>query len=79
MNGWGIFEFYRQRAEQLEHRNSFWVRLRAPHGIGSVQTYSGRQLNVRQDGTVDMSAEDAEYLIRGGWTKLAEWEGEEDP
>jgi len=25
-----------------------------------------------------MSAEDAEYLIRDGWTKLAEWESVED-
>jgi len=44
-----------------------------------VQTYSGRHLIVREDGTVDMSAEDAEAFIRDGWTKLEEWEPGEDP
>jgi hypothetical protein len=33
----------------------------------------GRHLNIGPDGTVEMSAEDAKYLIRDGWTKLAEW------
>jgi predicted phage terminase large subunit-like protein len=79
MKGWGLYEFYRRGAEQLSHRSSTWVRLRARPGIGSVQTYSGRRLNIIEDGTVVMSAEDAEYLIRAGWTKLAEWEGEEEP
>jgi hypothetical protein len=68
-----IFELYRIRAEQLRRRTTGWVRLRAPHGIGSVQTFSGRHLTVSPDGTVEMSAEDSEYLIRAGWTKLAEW------
>ena len=79
MKGWGVFEYYRREAEKLRQPSSSWVRLRARHGIGSVQTYSGRYLNIREDGTVVMSAEDAEYLIRDGWTKLAEWEGEEEP
>jgi len=26
-----------------------------------------------------MSAEDAQYLIPAGWTKVAEWEGDENP
>jgi len=30
------------------------------------------RLTVSPDGTVDMSAEDAEYLIGAGWTKIAE-------
>jgi len=38
-----------------------------------VQTFSGRHLYIGPDGTVEMSAEDAKYLIRDGWTKLAEW------
>ena len=38
-----------------------------------------RMLNVGEDGTVDVSAEDAEYFIRDGWTKLAEWESVQDP
>jgi predicted phage terminase large subunit-like protein len=79
MNGRGIYELYRRQAEQLKQRRSSWVRLRAPHGTGAVQTYSGRHLIVREDGTVDMSAEDAEAFIRDGWTKLKEWEPGEDP
>jgi hypothetical protein len=65
------------QAERLQRRTRSWVRLRVPGGIGSVQTFSGRHLTVSPDGTVEMSAEDAEYLIRAGWTKLAEWNSEE--
>jgi predicted phage terminase large subunit-like protein len=79
MKGWGLFEYYRREAERLQQRSSSWVRLRAPHCIGSVQTYSGRHLNIREDGSVVMSAEDAEYLIRAGWTKLAEWGARKNP
>jgi hypothetical protein len=43
-----------------------------------VQTFSGKQLTVPEDGTIEMSAEDAEYYIRDGWTKLAEAPSVED-
>jgi hypothetical protein len=69
--GQGIFEFYRMQAEKLQQRKLSSVRLRAPQG--SVQTFSGRHLYIGPDGTVEMSAEDAKYPIRDGWTKLAEW------
>src|SRR4029077_1179025 len=72
MNSWGAFEALRQRVEELQPPKSAWVRLRAPHDIGSVQTYSGQRLTVREDGTIEVSAEDAEYCIRAGWTKLVE-------
>jgi predicted phage terminase large subunit-like protein len=78
MKGWNIFELYRQQAERLKPRQRSWVRLRAPHGIGAVYTFSRQHLNVREDGTVVLSAEDAQPYIRDGWAKLAEWEGEED-
>jgi hypothetical protein len=39
--------------------------------MGSVQTFSGRHINVSPDGTIEMSADDAQYMIRQGWTKLA--------
>src|ERR1700680_558424 len=50
------------------------VRLRAParHRGGAVQTFSERHLNIQPDGIVEMSADDAKYLIPYGWTKLAE-------
>jgi hypothetical protein len=79
MKGSGFFEATRRRAEQPQKPpQSSGVRLRAPHGIGSVQAYSGQHLTVREDGTIEMSAEDAEYHIRDGWTKLAEAPSVED-
>jgi predicted phage terminase large subunit-like protein len=67
MPSWGIFEATRNLAE------GFRVRLRAPHGTSCVQTFSGRLLHIGSDGTVEMSAEDAQYLLCAGWTKIAEW------
>jgi len=37
---------------------------------GAVQTFSGRQINFGLDSTIEMSAEDAPYLIQAGCTKL---------
>ena len=74
--GQGIFEYYRMQAERRqnpENPERYRVRLQAPSGTGSVQTFSGRHINVSPDGTIEMSADDAQYLIRAGWTRLAEW------
>ena len=78
--GQGILEYYRMRAERRqnpENPERYRVRLQAPSGMGSVQTFSGRHINVSPDGTIEMSADDAQYLIRAGWTKLAEWTRDE--
>jgi hypothetical protein len=72
----GLFEFMRMQAARSPNRENperFRVRLGAPCGLGSVQTFSGRHINVGLDGTIEMSAEDAQYYIRDGWTILAEW------
>jgi hypothetical protein len=45
------------------------VRLRAPAGVGAVQTLSGRHLNVAADGTVEMSQSDAAPLLSAGWER----------
>ena len=37
----GMFELYRMLAERNPWRECLWVRLRAPPGIGAVQTFSG--------------------------------------
>src|SRR5215467_1630694 len=75
----GIFELHRMNAERRQRPTRSWVRLQAPPGIGSVQTLHSRQhLIVGLDGTVEMWAADAQYFIRDGWTKLAEWTTEED-
>jgi hypothetical protein len=74
-----ILELYRMNAERRQRRTRSWVRLQAPPGIGSVQTlHSCQHLTVGLDGTVEMWAEDAQYYINDGWTKLAEWATEED-
>ena len=78
--GQAILEYYRMRAERRqnpENPERYRVRLQAPSGMGSVQTFSGRHINVGPDGTIEMSADDAQYLIRAGWTKLAEWTRDE--
>jgi len=74
-----MYQLYEREFERGRRRTRSWVRLQAPPGIGSVQTLHSRQhLTVGLDGTVEMWAEDAQYFIRDGWTKLAEWTTEED-
>jgi hypothetical protein len=65
----GIFELYRQRAGALRRGQApgRQVRLRAPHGVGAVQTRFGRHLSVAADGTVEMSETDAAPLLSAGW------------
>ena len=45
----------------------------------SVQTRSGRHLQVAWDGTLELSADDAEGFIRAGWRKLGEAIIDPDP
>jgi hypothetical protein len=68
----GIFELYRQMAEKLRQgqMQGPMVRLRAPAGVGAVQTLSGRHLNVAADGTVEMSETDAASLLAQGWVRV---------
>ena len=70
--GQTIFELYRREFEQLKPRETRDVRLKAPAGIGSLQTLSGKHITIGPGGIVELSAADAEPLIRIGWTKLAE-------
>jgi hypothetical protein len=55
--------------EPVEH---CYVHVKAPTGIGAVQTFSYRHLTVGLDGIVEMSEADAAYLIPAGWIKLAD-------
>jgi predicted phage terminase large subunit-like protein len=70
--GQGIFELYREMAEKLKPPEPIYVRIKAPLKIGSVQTLSGRRITIGEDRIVEMSTEDADCLIRAGWTKLAD-------
>src|SRR6266446_6305958 len=70
--GQGIYELTRRMAEKLKPPEPVYVRLKAPPGIGAVQTFSGRRITIAEDRIVEMSDEDADCLIRAGWTKLAE-------
>ena len=67
----GSFDLCRRQAEKLKPAEPVYVRLRAPPGIGSVQTFSGRHITIGEDRIVEMTAGDADCLIRAGWTKLA--------
>ena len=73
MNSWGIYEAARRRAEKLKHPEPVeecYVRVKAPAGIGAVQTKSNRHITAGLDGIVEMSEEDAACLIPAGWIKL---------
>src|SRR6267154_6861443 len=72
MPSWGIFELTRRMAEKLKPPEPVYVRLKAPPGIGAVQTRSGQRTKIGEDRIVEMSAEDANCLIPDGWIKLAE-------
>jgi hypothetical protein len=65
--GQGIFEYYRREAEKLKPPKPVYVRIKAPPGIGAVQTFSGRHITIGQDRIVEMSEEDANCLIPYGW------------
>jgi len=79
--GQNIFELYQRDAEQLKHQREAEkrkpprpvnVRVKAPPGIGAVQTFSNRHINVGEDRIVEMSEEDAFCLISLGWTILGD-------
>jgi predicted phage terminase large subunit-like protein len=72
MPHWGIFELTRRRAEELIPREPVYVRLKAPPGIGAVQTFSGLRITIGEDRIVEMPEEDANCLIPAGWTLLTE-------
>ena len=74
--GQGFYEFARMQAERYRNprkeRERHRVLLEGPIGM-SVQTLSGRHVNVASDGTLELSDDDAQPLIRAGWRKLGEW------
>ena len=78
----GYFEWVRMEAERIRGpekvRKRMRVLLKGPPYM-QVQTFSNRHLEVAWDGTLELSAEDAEPLIRAGWTKLAELPEDELP
>jgi predicted phage terminase large subunit-like protein len=66
----GIFELYRQRAEELRRGQTEGerrVRLRVPQGIGQRNMLL---LNVATDGTVEMPEAEAESFLRAGWVRV---------
>jgi hypothetical protein len=66
----GIFELYRQRAEELRRQQAAGerrVRLRVPQGIGRMNML---HLNVAADGTVEMPESEAESFLRAGWVRV---------
>jgi hypothetical protein len=72
----------RMQYERLQNpendRERHRVLLKRTPGM-SVQTFSGQHLIVAWDGTLELSADDAEPFIRDGWVKLGEWIEDEPP
>ena len=68
----GIFEYYRQLAEEIRRGQmpGPMVRLRAPRGVSHVQLFSGLHRAVANDGTVEMTESDAAPLLNAGWVKV---------
>ena len=78
----GYYEWLRMEAERFTNpgkdRQRHRVLLEGPP-FHSVQTISGRRLNVAWDGTLELSADDAEGFIRHGWRKIGEGIIDPDP
>ena len=82
MIGRNVYELYRAQYEadaQLQREpekrkppRPVNVRVKAPSGMGAVQTTSGRHINVGPDGIVEMSEGDAFSLIPLGCTILGD-------
>jgi hypothetical protein len=71
----GIFELYRQRAEEmrgLQAARERRVRLRVPPGIGHRNLLL---LNVAADGTVETPEAEAESFLRAGWVRVDDLRG----
>ena len=68
----GIFELYRQWAEEIRlgQMPGPMVRLRAPRGVSHVQLFSGLHRAVANDGTVEMTESDAAPLLNAGWERV---------
>ena len=62
----GIFEWYRQRAEELR-RGETGKRRRVPPGIGRNNML---HLNVAADGTVEMPEGEAVSFLQAGWVRV---------
>jgi hypothetical protein len=68
--GQGIIEHYRRMGEKLKPPEPVYVRVKAPPGIGAVQTFSGRRITIGEDRIVEMTEQDANCLIPAGWILL---------
>jgi hypothetical protein len=61
----------KSKAEKPKPPKPVNVRVKAPPGLGAVQTLSGRRITIAEDRIVEMSAEDANCLP-SSWTLLTE-------
>jgi hypothetical protein len=68
--GWGIFEFYRQAAQEKMPPVIATVRLKPPSPLSTFFTITGERINCLRDNTFRMSEEDAKPLLGIGWQRL---------
>src|SRR5262249_9530442 len=45
----GLLDYYRMMTENLKPPEPVFVRVKAPPGIGGVQTFSGRRITIGED------------------------------
>ncbi|MEA2980841.1 MAG: hypothetical protein QOF09_2664 [Alphaproteobacteria bacterium] len=67
--GWGLLQYY-AGAEMQNPAASRMVTLKVPAGISHVCTITGRQVMVRPDGTIEVSAEEAAPLRWHGFHEV---------
>ncbi len=81
----GYFAWLQEQAERKQKPENDRTRVRVllkeqpDMRVQSIQTFSNRHLDVPPDRMIEVSAEDADSLIRQGWQKLGELPKDELP
>jgi predicted phage terminase large subunit-like protein len=71
MPGWGNLKYYADLVEDMRAGASqYMVTLKVPCGISRVVTFTGREVMVRADGTIEVSEEDARWLYGAGFENV---------
>ncbi len=70
--GWGILEYYRQKAENIRNPGrATMVRIKPPTQISHLYTMGGQSIVPGPDGTFVLSLEDAKPLLAVGWQQIS--------
>ena len=71
VSGWGILQYYAELAAEMRGEKSPpMITLRVTNGCSHVITITGRQVMVRNDKTIEITNDEASYLIGRGFSKV---------